>query len=41
MRPAHPGEILREEIDAIGVSEGALSQAHDVPLNRQIMIFGY
>ena len=38
MRPVHPGEILREEIDAAGVSEGALSKALDVPLNRVTMI---
>ena len=38
MRPVHPGEILREEIGAAGVSEGALSRALDVPLNRVTMI---
>ena len=38
MRPVHPGEILREEIDAAGVSEGAMSKALDVPLNRVTMI---
>ena len=38
MRPVHPGEILREEIEAAGVSEGALSKALDVPLNRVTLI---
>ena len=38
MRPVHPGEILRDEIDAVGLSEGALSKALDVPLNRVTMI---
>ena len=34
MRPVHPGEILREEIEASGVSEGAMSKALDVPFSR-------
>ena len=38
MRPVHPGEILRDEIEAAGVSEGELSTALDVPLNRVAMI---
>ena len=38
MRPVHPGEILRDEIEAAGVSEGDLSAALDVPLNRVTMI---
>ena len=38
MRPVHPGEILREEIEAAGVSEGALSKALDVPLSRVALI---
>ena len=38
MRPVHPGEILREEIEAAGVSEGALSKALDVPLRRVTLI---
>lgn len=38
MRPVHPGEILREEIEAVGVSEGALSKALDVPLSRVTLI---
>ena len=38
MKPVHPGEILRDEIEAAGVSEDALSKALDVPLNRVTMI---
>ena len=38
MRPVLPGEILRDEIDAAGVSAGALSEALDVPPNRVSMI---
>ena len=38
MRPVHPGEILREEIEAVGVSEGALSKALDVPLSRVTLV---
>ena len=38
MRPVHPGEILREELDAIGLSANALSQALGVPVNRITMI---
>ena len=38
MRPVHPGEILREEIEAAGVSEGALSKALDVTANRVTMV---
>ena len=38
MRPVHPGEILREELEAAGVSESALSEALDVPLNRVNLI---
>ena len=38
MRPVHPGEILREEIEAAGMSEGALSKALDVPLSRVTLI---
>ena len=34
MRPVHPGEILRDEIEAAEVSEGALAKALDVPLGR-------
>lgn len=38
MRPVHPGEILRDEMEATSVSENALSKALDVPLNRVTMI---
>lgn len=34
MRPVHPGEILREEMDALGLSANALSKALGVPVNR-------
>ena len=27
MRPVHPGEILRDELDALGLSANALSKA--------------
>ena len=38
MRPVHPGEILREELDELGLSENALSRALGVPVNRVTMI---
>ena len=38
MRPVHPGEILREELDALGLSANALSKALGVPVNRVTMI---
>lgn len=34
MRPVHPGEILRDEIDELGVSPHALAKVLDVPPNR-------
>ena len=34
MRPAHPGEILREELEALGMSANALSKALNMPMNR-------
>lgn len=34
MRPVHPGEILREELQTLGLSANALSKALDVPVNR-------
>lgn len=34
MRPIHPGEILREEMDALGLSARALAQALGVAPNR-------
>lgn len=38
MRPVHPGEILRDEVEAAAVPADALSKALDVPLNRVAMI---
>ena len=38
MRPVHPGEILRDELDELGLSANALSKALDVPVNRVTMI---
>ncbi len=38
MRPVHPGEILREEIEALDLSANALSKALGVPVNRVTMI---
>ena len=34
MRPVHPGEILREELQTLGLSANALSKALHVPVNR-------
>ena len=34
MRPVHPGEILREELDALGMSAYELANALAVPPNR-------
>lgn len=34
MKPVHPGEILREELDELGMSASALSKALGVPVNR-------
>ena len=38
MRPVHPGEILRGELDELGLSANALSKALGVPVNRVTMI---
>ncbi len=38
MRPVHPGEILREELDELGLSANAVSKALGVPVNRVPMI---
>ncbi len=38
MRPVHPGEILREEIDAVDVSEDMLASALDVRIEVLIGI---
>ena len=34
MNPVHPGEVLREELDDLGVSANALAKAINVPANR-------
>ena len=34
MRPVHPGEILREELEELGMSANALAGALGVPANR-------
>jgi antitoxin HigA-1 len=34
MRPVHPGEILRDELDMLGLSANAFARALDVPTNR-------
>ena len=34
MRPVHPGEVLRDEIDALDMSAKALARELDVPPNR-------
>ena len=34
MRPVHPGEVLRDEIDELGMSANAFAEALDVPANR-------
>ena len=34
MRPVHPGEILGEELEELGLSANALANALDVPTNR-------
>ena len=38
MRPVHPGEILSDELDALGLSASVLANALGVPLNRITMI---
>jgi len=34
MRPIHPGEILREEMEELDLSANALAKALNVPANR-------
>jgi len=34
MRPIHPGEVLREEVDTLGMSARQLAAALHVPANR-------
>ena len=38
MRPVHPGEILREELETLGLSPNALSRELGVSANRIRMI---
>ncbi len=38
MRPVHPGEVLRDELDELGLPANALSKALDVPVNRVTLI---
>ena len=38
MRPVHPGEILRGELDELGLSANALSRALGVPVSRVTMM---
>ena len=38
MKPVHPGEILRDELDELGLSAKALSKVLGVPVNRVTMI---
>ena len=38
MRPVHPGEILRDELDTLDLSANALASALKVPVNRVTMI---
>jgi addiction module HigA family antidote len=34
LAPAHPGEVLRDELEALGLSASAFAAALDVPANR-------
>ena len=34
MRPVHPGEVLQDELDDIGLTASAFARALDVPTNR-------
>ena len=38
MSPVHPGEILRDELDELGLSANTLAKALGVPVNRITMI---
>ena len=38
MMPVHPGEILRDEMEAIDLSANALSKMLNVPVNRITLI---
>ncbi len=38
IKPVHPGEILCDELDELGLSANALSKTLGVPENRMTMI---
>ena len=38
MKPVHPGGVLRDELDELGLSANALAKALGVPVNRVRMI---
>ena len=38
MKPVHPGEVLRHELDELGLSANALSKALGAPVSRVTMI---
>lgn len=38
MRPVHPGEILKDELDGPGLSANAFAKALGVPANRIVNI---
>ena len=38
MRPVHPGEILRDELEELDLTAKALANALGVPVNRVTMI---
>ena len=38
MKPVHPGEVLRDELEELGLSANALSKALGVSVNRVTMI---
>ena len=40
MRPVHPGEILAEEIELLGLTTGAFAEALDMPTNQVEAILG-
>ena len=36
--PIHPGETLREDLDALGMSAAELARCIEVPVNRMTML---
>ena len=38
MRPIHPGEILRDELEGLGLSARAFAKALSIPVNRVTQI---